>query len=361
MQSIQDKQFENIVFSHDDKTGLVSIIAVHNTKLGPALGGCRIRPYRNVEDALEEVLKLSEAMTYKNSLCGINFGGGKSVIINDPQVKTGRVELFKTFAKTVESLGGRYITAEDMGTSVTDMEVIKSVTTHVSGSDPKNGGGGDPSPYTAKGVFLGIKACLESVYGSDDFSSKHVLVQGVGNVGYHVVKHLVAANAKVTVSDTIEANVLRVKNEFSVRSCAAEKLMSLPADVFCPCAIGGIVNEQSIKHLNIKIIAGGANNQLLSESLSQRLVDKGILYAPDFAINAGGVILCAEEFEPGGFTESRVMARVDKIYDTIKNIIEIAKSTNTFTGYVAKDLAMKRIAEVSQASKQNSGKQQRAR
>ena len=340
---LAESKHEQVSFFHDKKTNLTAIVAVHDTTLGPALGGCRMKPYESFEKAAFDVLHLSEAMSYKNSLAGLNLGGGKSVIIADSNLKDGRAELFQSFGRAVQSLCGRYITAEDMGTSVDDMSMIVKTCEYVAGRDPNSGGAGDPSPYTARGVFDGIRACLERTFDSADYSGRHVAIQGVGHTGGILVKHLVEAGAQVTVADTNTAAVEAIRDQYGVDAVAPNEIASVDCDVFAPCAVGQIVNPESVKDMRCQIIAGAANNQIDGDQTPQMLSERGILYAPDFAINAGGVILCADELEPGGFTPSRVKERVDRIYHTVGRILDEAKQSGKFSGDIAVLHAQERI------------------
>lgn len=340
---LKDCKHEQVSFFHDEKSGLVSIIAIHSTAIGPSLGGTRINAYSSLDDALFDVLRLSEAMSYKNSLCGINCGGGKSVIIADRNIKDGREALFRAFGRAVDSLGGRYIAAEDMGTSVSDIEVVAQVTKHVAGSDPSHGGAGDPSPYTAIGVFDGIRACAERVYGSGDLSQRTIAIQGVGHVGYFLAKMLRKAGAHLIISDINQEIAQKVAAELNAELVYPEQILDTDAEILSPCAIGGVITPEIAKVLDCKIIAGAANNQLSSVEAEIVLKDRGIVYAPDFAINAGGVILCADELEPGGFSEARVLERVSRIYTTVGAILDRAAANNQLTGAVALELAKERI------------------
>ncbi len=344
LQELVEREHENVAFFRDYRTGLVSIIAVHSTVLGPSLGGCRMRAYASVDEALGDVLKLSEAMTFKNSLAGLNLGGGKSVIIADGALKEGRGDLFRTYGKWVKSLNGSYIAAEDMGTSVDDMNYVLEECDFVAGRDPKNGGGGDPSPYTALGVFDGIRASLERAFGSGDFKGRHVAIQGVGHVGHNLAKLLAKAGAQLTITDTRDKVLATVCEEVGGKAVPLDAITSVECDVFAPCAVGGTVNIETIGKLKCKIVAGAANNQIAGGSdTEKKLIARGILYAPDFAINAGGVILCAGDLEPGGFKESWVMERVSRIYGTVGRILDEAKKTGELPGSVAVRLAKERI------------------
>lgn len=343
LEDIVSKKYEQVSFFNDEKTGLSAIIAVHNTNLGPALGGCRLRAYSNLESALSDVLGLSEAMSYKNSLCGINFGGGKSAIIKDPNFTENRAEFFQTFGRCVDSMCGKYVTAGDMGTTVYDMAEIAKSTCFVAGTDPNVGIGGDPSPYTARGVFAGMRACLEHKFSNDSFKGKKIAVQGVGKTGYYLVELLAEAGAKLFIADTQADRVDQLAKKFKATAVSVSEIHKLEVDIFSPCATGGIVNAQTIKEFNCPIIAGAANVQIKEASLEAELKKRGIIYAPDFAINAGGVIFCAEDFESGGFQEERLLTKVDTIYQTINSILTRAQKTNKLAGQVALEMAKERI------------------
>lgn len=334
---------EEVSIFQDSALGLLAIVAIHDTTLGPALGGCRMNAYGSIDEALQDVLRLSEGMTYKNSLAGLDLGGGKAVILKDRALQEGRRDVFRTFGTWVNSFEGRYITAEDMGTSVSDMSVVLESCKFVSGRDPKLGGGGDPSPWTAYGVFLGMRACLERVYGSGEFSGRAVAVQGAGNVGRHLISHLVEAGAKVVVTDTRAPQLEAIRKDFGVEVVAPKEITSVACDVFAPCAIGGVVNPDTVRELRCRIVAGAANNQISGAGVEEELRRKNIVYAPDFAINAGGVILCADELADGGYREARVRERVERIYRTVKAILERAEATSQLTGDVAVQLAKERI------------------
>lgn len=341
---IEERGHERVIFAQDPESGLKAILAVHNTAIGPGLGGCRMHAYPSFDDALFDVLRLSQAMSYKNSLCGINFGGGKSVIIADRCLQAGRNELFKSFGRFVQGLGGIYITAEDMGTSVSDMSIISEECEFVAGRDPNTGGGGDPSPFTALGVFHGMRACLERAFNSGDFSGRSVAVQGVGHVGRYLCELLEKAGSKLYVADPDPKALAELKESVQTfEVVSAEQIPFLPVDVFAPCARGGIITQKNACQLSCKIVAGAANNQLLDREAGEELTKRDIIYAPDFAINAGGVILCADEFEPGGFTRSRVEKRVKEIYNTISRILDKANKNKELTEEVAIHLANERI------------------
>jgi leucine dehydrogenase len=304
-------------------------------------------PYGSITDALSDVLNLSEAMTYKNALCGINFGGGKSVIISPHVSGEKRAEIFQLFGRYVDSLGGAYITAEDMGTGVSDMEIVRSISAHVAGLSRGRGGGGDPSPYTASGVLFGIKACLEPVFGTKDLTQITVAIQGAGNVGGHLAKLLVNEGAKLILADIDQARVADLASELGAEVVEPEKIREAECDIFAPCAVGGTVDADAVSSLKCRLVAGAANNQLSCPSIEEELLKRSIAYAPDFAINAGGVILCADEFEPGGFSSRRVNQRVAEIGKTLSRIFDLAAEGEERAGEVAIRLAKDRISEVS--------------
>ncbi|MCL4135173.1 UNVERIFIED_CONTAM: hypothetical protein GTU68_030344, partial [Idotea baltica] len=330
----------------DPKSGFIAIIAVHSNVAGGLLWvGCRIRPYESLADALHDVLRLAEGMTYKNSLAGLNLGGGKAVIIADRDFSDGRSTLFESFGDFVESLGGRYITAEDMGTTVADIEAIHSRTEFVTGRDPSQGGGGNPSPYTARGVYDGLLACLERKFGTPNPSGKKVAIQGVGAVGLVLARLLRESGAQLILSDSRGDRLAGYASELDAKVVPLDEIYSAEVDVFSPCAIGGILNEKTIPKLRCSVVAGAANNQLASFEDERLLAERGIIYAPDFAINSGGVILCADEVEPGGFSASRVEERVSQIGPTVARVLEVAAKEGKLAGEVALALAKDRIAQ----------------
>ena len=344
MNEVRRLGHEQVSLFQDPATGTAAIIAVHSTALGPALGGCRMRDYATIDAAFSEVLRLSEAMTYKNAIADISFGGGKAVILGDSVKNVSRREVFLCFGRWVSSLSGSYITAEDMNVSVGDIETVVEVCPHVAGRDLSRGGGGDPSPYTARGVFGGIRACLVRCFDSPSFEGREVAVQGLGHVGRELVTLLTEAGAEVIVADTRDENVREVCERHGARGVSVDKLHTVRCDVFAPCAIGGTVNPKTVPELACRVVAGAANNQLADDRTEQLLVDRDILYAPDFVINAGGVILCAAEFEPGGFSADWANKRVDQIEHTLGSILDDAKKEGELPEAVALKLAEERIA-----------------
>ncbi len=332
---------EQIVFCNDNNVGLKAIIGIHNTVLGPALGGTRMWNYASEQEALIDVLRLSRGMTYKSAVAGINLGGGKAVIIGDPK-KIKTEALLRSFGKFIDNLGGKYITAEDVSMNSKDMEIIHMETDYVTGLPGSMGGSGDPSPVTAMGVWMGMKASAKKVYGRDALSGKKVIVQGLGNVGKHLIEYLAKEGAELLVFDIDEEKVKSVSQHFKVKVLSKEELYSVDADIYAPCALGATVNTETLDQLKVKIICGSANNQLADEALHGRMVEeKGILYAPDFVVNAGGIINVYYELE--GYNRERALAHAQNIYDTTTKIFEIAEREKIPTYLAANKLAEDRI------------------
>jgi leucine dehydrogenase len=333
---------EQVVLCHDAATNLRAVIAIHNTILGPALGGCRMWPFETEEEAIQDALRLSKGMTYKNAAAGLNLGGGKAVIIGDS--KTDKSEaLFRAFGRFVQSLNGRYITAEDVGTSVKDMEYINMETSFVSGLTEEFGGGGDPSPFTALGTFEGIKASVKYKLGKDDLKGITVAVQGIGNVGLYLCEMLHNAGAKLIVTDIYEEKLKEVSEKYGAKVVSANEIYEVHAEVFAPCALGAIINDETIDKLKFQIIAGGANNQLLDEEKhGQMLKDKNILYAPDYLINAGGVINVYFEVI-NEYSRERVTEKAKNIYNILLDVYKIADEDNIMTAEAAARFAEKRL------------------
>lgn len=336
---MQKYDYEQVVLCHDAASGLKAIIAIHDTTLGPALGGCRMWTYASENEAIEDALRLARGMTYKNAAAGLNLGGAKTVVIGDPK-KDKSEALFRALGRYIESLGGRYITAEDVGTNVQDMEYIRMETKYVAGLGE---GSGDPSPFTALGVFQGIKAACREVFGNDDVAGRKVAIQGVGNVGFNLAKFLKKAGAELIVTDIFEENVKRAVNELGAKAVKPDEIIGADCDVFAPCALGAIINDDTINKLKCKIVAGSANNQLKEERHGDILQQKGILYVPDYIINAGGVINVAAELEPGGYIKEKATRKVEALYDAVLEVIEIAKKENIPTYKAADRLAENRI------------------
>ncbi|MDG1477713.1 MAG: Glu/Leu/Phe/Val dehydrogenase dimerization domain-containing protein [Vicingaceae bacterium] len=329
---------EQVLFCQDRATGLKAIIAVHNTVLGPALGGTRMWNYANEEDAITDVLRLSRGMTYKNSISGLNLGGGKAVIIGDSYTQKNEA-LFRRFGKFVESLSGKYITAEDVGISPQDMVWVNKETNHVAGLPGKSG---DPSPVTAYGVYVGMKACAKAQYGTDSLNGIKVAVQGAGHVGQYLIKHLTDEGAKVFVTDIHEPSLKDVSEKYGSTIVGLDEIYDLDVDVYAPCALGATVNDATLERLKCSIIAGAANNQLEQEIIHGKAVmDRGIIYAPDFMLNAGGVINCFAEVD--GKSAEWAMEKAAQIYDTTTEIINGSKANNIPTYAIANKMAEDRI------------------
>lgn len=335
---------EQIVFCQDNATGLKAIIAIHNTVLGPGLGGTRLWHYTSEAEAINDALRLSRGMTYKASISGLNLGGAKAVIIGDP--KTVKSEaLFRKFGRFVENLSGKYITAEDMNTTTKDMEYIAMETDHVVGLPESMGGGGDPSPVTAYGVYMGIKASAKQVWGADSLSGKTVAVQGIGKVGFHLLEYLHKEGAKLYVSDINEEALKTAASQFGAIVVPGDDFFDLDVDIISPCARGAILNSENISRLKCSIVAGAANNQLEEENAHGRqLVDKGILYAPDFLINAGGLINVYSEHI--GYNREIAYDATEKIYELATSIFKKAYAENIPTQQAAIELAEKRIHDM---------------
>ncbi len=336
---------EQLVFCHDPGTGLKAIIGIHNTILGPSLGGTRMWNYATQGEAIRDVLRLSRGMTFKAAISGLNLGGGKAVIIGD--AKTMKTEaLLRKFGRFVESLNGKYVTAEDVNMSPSDMEYIAMETRHVSGLSESIGGGGDPSPVTAYGVYVGMKACVNKVFGNDSLKGKKVLVQGVGHVGMSLCELLHKEGATIFVSDIYEDRVADACQRFNATEVSNDDIYSQDIDIYSPCALGATVNETTIHQLKCKIIAGAANNQLEDESVhGDMLLKRKIIYAPDFLINAGGLINVGIDYL-GGWSKERVFAKVEQIYNTTLSILEKSEKENINTQRAAIALANKRISDV---------------
>ncbi|WP_137885319.1 Glu/Leu/Phe/Val dehydrogenase dimerization domain-containing protein [Pseudomonas sp. 2FE] len=336
---------EQVVYGHDKASGLKAIIAIHNTNLGPALGGCRMWPYADDELALRDVLRLSRGMTYKSALANLPLGGGKAVIIGDPH--TGKSEaLFQAMGDFVDSLGGRYITAADSGTGVAEMQIMAERSRHVAGAGQReafDGGirNGDPSPSTAYGVFIGIQVAVKHRLRRDDLRGLKVAIQGVGQVGFSLARHLKEAGAELWVTDIVDANVRRAVEQLGAKAVSQNDIYGLDVDVFAPCAMGGIINRQTLEALRAPIIAGAANNQLADWQLAEELKRNGCLYAPDYAINAGGII--DVYFERSGGSATELKAHIEGIGNTLQQIFLRADQEGRTTTAVADRLAEERF------------------
>lgn len=328
---------ETVLVGRDAATGYHGIIAIHNTTLGPAVGGTRFWNYDSEEEALTDALRLSHGMTYKNALAGLPLGGGKSIIIGDNKTPN-REALLHVHGRFVDTLKGRYITAEDVGTSPADMEIVRTETQYVGGLPGRSG---DPSPFTARGVFRAIEASAKFRWDNRDLSGVTVAVQGVGHVGYNLAKLLHEAGAKLIVTDVDEHNLSRVVEEFGAETVQPSEIFSVPADVFAPCALGGIINDKTIPELKVQIVAGAANNQLLEERHGAMLRERNILYAPDYVANAGGILNGTIELL--GWKAEDALRKIDEIYDTTLRIFESAQAQDLTTNKAADQLAEDRL------------------
>ena len=338
-EAMAQRHHEQLVFWSEPTIGYRGLIAIHDTTLGPALGGTRFWNYPSDAEAVTDVLRLSRGMTYKAAITGLNLGGGKSVIIGDNRT-TEREMIFRAHGRAVESLKGRYITAEDVGTSVDDMEYVRMETDSVTGLKE---GSGDPSPITAYGVYRGIKACAQFRYGDASLEGKHVVVQGVGHVGYHLCEDLVADGARLSVTDIDDRRIQRVVDDFGATAVDADDIYGLDAHVFAPCALGAVINDDTLKELKVDIVAGAANNQLAESRHGQAIHDQGLLYAPDYVINAGG--LCNVYGELQGWTPEQSTKKAGAIYDTLLRIFNRAQGENVPTSKAADRVARQRIVE----------------
>lgn len=343
---IETMEHEQLVFCHDKATGLKAIIGIHNTVLGPALGGTRMWQYASEADAIRDVLRLSRGMTFKAAISGLNLGGGKAVIIGD--AKTQKSEAFlRRFGRFVDSLAGRYITAEDVNMRTADMEYIAMETEHVTGLPESMGGGGDPSPVTAYTTYLGMKAAAQKQWGNDSLEGKSILVQGVGQVGTYLVEYLHKENAKIYATDISQERLQQVAERFGAQVVPLDDAQyDLDIDIYSPCALGATLNDRTIPRLKCQIVAGAANNQLEDEKRhGQMLVDQGIVYAPDFLINAGGLINVSAEYD-GNYSRERAMQKAEKVYDTCYNLLKKAEAEGLTPQEAAVRMAQQRIDDM---------------
>lgn len=343
-EAIDSSGHEQVVFCHNKDAGLKAIIAIHNTYLGPALGGLRMWPYASEADALKDVLRLSRGMTYKAAVAGLNLGGGKAVIIGDPE-KHKSEALFRALGRFVESLHGRYITAEDVSIDVNDLEFVFQETDHVVGVHQTHGGSGDPSPFTAYGCLQGIKASLARKLGNEEVGKYSYAVQGVGHVGFHLARLLREENAKVFVTDIHDQAVQKCVDELGCEAVGKDDIYDVDADVFCPSALGEVVNEETLPRFKFKIVCGPANNQLATCEAGDEIEKRGILYAPDYAVNAGGLMNVAIELE--GYDRERAIRRTRTIYYNVARIFEIAERDGISSWRAADRMAEERIKSVS--------------
>ena len=353
-ESISKTEHEEVVFCQNKDAGLKAIIAIHNSVLGPALGGLRMWPYATEQDALNDVLRLSRGMTYKAAVSGLNLGGGKGVIIGDPS-KDKSEALFRAFGRYVNSLNGRYITAEDVGIDVNDMEYVYRETEFVTGVHQVHGGSGDPSPFTAYGTLQGLMAALQVQYGNEDVGKYTYAVQGVGHVGMEYVKLLREQGAKVFVTDINKDSVQRCVDDYGCEAVALDDIYDVDADVYSPCALGGTVNHATIPRFKFKVICGAANNQLATEDCGDEVENRGIIYAPDYAVNAGGLMNVSLEIE--GYNRERAMRMMRTIYYNLSKIFQIAKRDGVTTAEAAERMAHERITTIGRIRKPFMGNQ----
>jgi len=341
---IAERYHEQVVFNHDPETGLRAIVAIHDTTLGPALGGTRMWTYEDDGAAMQDALRLSRGMTYKSAAAGLNLGGGKAVIIGNSKTDKNEM-LFRSYGRFIQGLSGRYITAEDVGTTVRDMEWVRAETDHVVGIGRALGGSGDPSPFTALGVLVGMQAALAERTGSDSLDGKVVTIQGVGHVGYHLVKQVTRRGGRAIIADIDQENLRIVKSDFPEAEVVdPEAIYDVECDVYAPCALGATVNDETLPRLRCSIVAGSANNVLGEDRHANMLAQRDILYAPDYVVNAGGLINVANEIE--GYNHDRSIQQVEKIYDITNEIFRIATTEGITTLKAADHLAERRIRAV---------------
>ncbi|MBT2698668.1 branched-chain amino acid dehydrogenase [Bacillus sp. ISL-40] len=340
---LEQYDYEQVVFCQDKQSGLKAIIAIHDTTLGPALGGTRMWTYASEEAAIEDALRLAKGMTYKNAAAGLNLGGGKTVIIGDPR-KDKNEAMFRAFGRYIQGLNGRYITAEDVGTTVADMDLIHEETDFVTGISPAFGSSGNPSPVTAFGVYRGMKAAAKEAFGTDSLEGKVVAVQGVGNVAYTLCEYLHEEGAQLIVTDINKEAVNRAVEAFGALAVDPDEIYGVECDIYAPCALGATINDETIPQLKAKVIAGSANNQLKDTRHGDIIHEMGIVYAPDYVINAGGVINVADELY--GYNQERAMKKVEQLYATIEKVIEISKRDGIPTYLAADRMAEERISRI---------------
>ncbi|MGZ3696964.1 MAG: Leu/Phe/Val dehydrogenase [Bdellovibrionota bacterium] len=341
-EKIQADQYEQLVYCNDPRVGLKAIISMHSTVLGPAVGGCRMWNYRNEDEALNDVLRLSKGMTYKAAISGLNWGGGKAVIMGD--AKTQKTpEMLARFGEMVDRLGGNYVTAKDVGIGADDLRVVKSKTSHVLGIEGEQGSSGDPSPATAWGVYHGMRACAKHTLGASSLKGVKIAMQGLGSVSYYLLEHLMADGAEVIACDIDQEVIDRATKKYGVETVAPEAIYDVPCDIFAPSALGAVIHGGTLARLKTKIIAGAANNQLATPADGFEVQRRGIAYAPDYAINAGGLINIYYERSPGGYSRTKAFDHVAKIGPTITEILERAKVENLPTHVIADRIAEERV------------------
>lgn len=348
-EKMKEYDYEQLCFCQDENSGLKAIIAIHDTTLGPALGGARMWTYTSEQAAIEDALRLARGMTYKNAAAGLNLGGGKAVIIGDPR-KDKNEAMFRAFGRYVQSFNGRYITAEDVGTTVEDMDLIHEETDFVTGVSQAFGSSGDPSPITAYGVYRGMKAAAKEAFGTDLLEGKTIAVQGVGNVAFTLCRYLHEEGANLIVTDINKEAVKRAVEQFGAKAVEPDEIYNVSCDIFAPCALGAVINDETIDQMKAQVIAGSANNQLKEAKHGEIIHEKGIVYAPDYVINAGGVINVADEMN--GYNKERALKKVESIYDNIAKVIEISKRDRIPTSLAADRMAEERIKTISKSRSQ---------
>ena len=334
---------EQILFGYDKVSGLKTIIAIHSTALGPALGGTRFFPYETEDEALQDVLRLSKGMTYKAAAAGLDLGGGKAVIIGDPRADKSE-RLFRAYGRIVDSLQGRYITAEDVGTTTTDMDVVRRETRWALGNSVALGGSGDPSPVTARGLMAAARAVAQWLWGDPDLTGRRFAIQGVGKVGSAFAQLLTEARAEVIVTDAYESAIESAVKNYGVKPVEPDEIYTVDCDFFSPCALGGVLNGDTIPKLHCQAVVGSANNQLATGDDAERLAERGLLYAPDFVVNAGGLINVYDELH--GYSRTRALYRVDAIYDATLEILKTADELGINPNEAAMKVADRRIEEI---------------
>ncbi len=340
LRRMSEHDYEQVLFALDDPSGLKAIIAIHDTTLGPAMGGVRFKAYADEEEALADVLQLSRAMTMKASAAGLNLGGGQAVVMADPAV--GKSEaLLRAFGRQIQSLSGRLFVAEDLGTSVEDMETIQHETDYVAGLRKSRGGSGEPSLKAAYGVIRGMGACLKKAFGEAGLRGRTIAIQGIGAVGREIARQAAEEGARLIVADRDPRRIDDLKKHFDVQIVNPETIIEAECDVFCPCALGGVLNEKTIPRLRAKIVAGAANNQLADEQSGKMLFERGVIYAPDFVVNAGGLINVAEELT--GYDENMATLRVGKLYQRIEAILQLSEERKIPTHLAAQQVALERL------------------
>jgi leucine dehydrogenase len=338
---------EQVILFHDRESGLKAIVAIHDTTLGPAIGGCRMWPYASEDEALTDALRLAKGMTYKAAMADLPYGGGKTVLLGDSRTDKSEA-LFRALGRAVNSLAGRYYTGEDVGIGPTDMDFAGEETPYVLG---RSSGSGDPSPVTARGVWWGIRTAVRHALGRGDLEGVRVALQGLGHVGFNVARFLAEEGARLTVADLDSVRTERAADELGARVVDVEAILSVEADVLAPCALGGVINDESLPHLGCAVVAGAANNQLLEPRHGALLHRRGILYAPDYVINAGGLINIAQELRPGGYDQRRAMAGLENIEVALAEVFERSKREDLPTSQVADHIAEERLAAARRRAK----------